>query len=220
MITQNNSIFAALTGRQETGNRGKQKFNSQKVLKPAVFMISLIPLAVILYALLNDRLGANPIEALSRETGEWTLRFLLMGLLATPLQQQFRWLWAARIRRMIGLFAFFYALLHLLVFVWLDQQWDWSYILREVGEKPYLLAGAFAAFILIPLAITSNQVMVRKLGRRWKALHRWVYLAVLAGCLHFVWLAKGDKPEPLIYLAIFMTLLAWRFFRMLKNRQA
>ena len=168
-------------------------------------------------ALLTDRLGANPIESLSHETGQWALRLLLIGLLATPLQQQFRWLWTVRIRRMIGLFAFFYASLHMLVFIWLDQQWDWPLIAGEILEKPYLLAGVLGLLLLLPLALTSSNSMMRKLGRRWKSLHRWVYIAVLAGCVHFVWLAKGDKPEPLVYLSIFLGLLIWRFARLVKK---
>ncbi|MCB1755224.1 MAG: sulfoxide reductase heme-binding subunit YedZ [Gammaproteobacteria bacterium] len=192
-------------------------FRPVLLLKPLVFLLCLAPLVLMVTALLTDRLGANPIESLSHETGQWALRLLLIGLLATPLQQQFRWLWTVRIRRMIGLFAFFYASLHMLVFIWLDQQWDWPLIAGEILEKPYLLAGVLGLLLLLPLALTSSNSMMRKLGRRWKSLHRWVYIAVLAGCVHFVWLAKGDKPEPLVYLSIFLGLLIWRFARLVKK---
>lgn len=186
-------------------------------LKPLVFVLSLVPLGFLIFSLLTNRLGANPIEALSRETGEWTLRFLLLGLLATPLQLHFKIMWPANIRRMIGLFAFFYGCVHLLVFIGLDQQFQFADIVNEIFGKPYLLAGLISIIILLPLAVTSNRAMIRRLGKRWKPLHRWVYLAVLSGCLHFVWLAKGDKPEPLVYLTVFMLLLLWRFVRLLRK---
>ena len=184
-------------------------------IKPLVFLICLLPLASMLYGLLGNTLGANPVESLSRESGEWTLRLLLVGLLASPLQYHMKWLWPVRVRRMIGLFAFFYACLHLLVFIGLDQQFFWAEIVREIAGKPYLLAGLASLLILLPLALTSNRAMMRRLGKRWKSLHVWVYFAALAACLHFVWLAKGDKPEPVIYLIILLVLLGWRLVKLI-----
>lgn len=186
-------------------------------IKPLVFLVCLLPLASMVYGVVSNTLGANPVETLSRESGEWTLRLLLLGLLASPLQSRLKWLWPVRVRRMLGLFAFFYACLHLLVFIGLDQQFFWSEILREIVGKPYLLAGLASVLILIPLAVTSNNAMMRRLGKRWKSLHRWVYFAALAACLHFVWLAKGDKPEPVIYLAILLVLLGWRLLKLIRN---
>jgi sulfoxide reductase heme-binding subunit YedZ len=185
------------------------------LLKPGVFLVSLLPLVQWVWALVNNQLGANPIEALSHGTGEWALRFLLIGLLATPLQTVFRWRWPARLRRMLGLYAFFYAVLHVLVYVWLDQQWHWRDILSDIVGKPYLLAGLSSVLILLPLAVTSNRYMIRALGKAWKALHRWVYIAALAACLHWVWLAKGDQLLPVVYLGLLMGLLLWRFMRLL-----
>lgn len=182
--------------------------------KPLVFLVALLPAAWLPYALLNGQLGPNPVEAITDHTGEWALRFLLLGLLLTPLRHWLKRPWPVRFRRMIGLFAFFYLALHMTTYLWLDQQWDVAMILDDVVSRPYITAGVVALLILTPLALTSTRGMMRRLGSRWQSLHRWVYVAGVAAVLHYVWLARGDRIEPLIYLAILIVLLLDRFRRL------
>jgi sulfoxide reductase heme-binding subunit YedZ len=184
-------------------------------LKPLVFIVSLVPLVSLLVSLLTNQLGANPIEALTDETGEWALRFIVLGLLLSPLRWWLKVTWPVQIRRMIGLFAFFYALVHLGIYLFLDQQLDLAAIVADLLERPYIAAGTVAFSILLPLAVTSNRKMVKRLGKRWQSLHRWVYIAACAAVVHYVWLAKGDRVEPLVYLAIVMVLLIVRLKRVI-----
>ncbi len=182
-------------------------------LKPLVFVLALIPFVSLVAALLTNQLGANPIEALTDETGEWALRFIVLGLMLSPLRWWLKATWPVQIRRMIGLFAFFYALVHLCIYLILDQQLDPGAIISDLLERPYIAAGTAAFSILLPLAITSNRAMVKRLGKRWQRLHRWVYIAACAAVVHYVWLAKGDRVEPFVYLAIVMALLIVRLKR-------
>lgn len=181
-------------------------------IKPIVFALSLLPLAWLVFALATDRLGANPIEALTRDTGEWTLRLLLVTLCMTPLRRFTGWSWPLRMRRMLGLFAFFYACVHLTTYLWLDQFFDWGDILRDIGKRPFITVGMLAFTLLVPLAATSNRLMIRRLGRNWTRLHRLVYVIAALAVLHFWWLVKSDVREPLIYalLFLFLMLLRWR----------
>jgi len=140
--------------------------------KPLVFLLCLLPVLMLAWLLYTNQLGANPIEEIANTTGEWTLRFLLITLLATPLKRLFSWRWPIRVRRMLGLFAFFYASLHLATYLWLDQFFDWGEIWLDILDRPFITVGMLAFVLLLPLALTSNHTMVRRLGRNWKRLHR------------------------------------------------
>jgi sulfoxide reductase heme-binding subunit YedZ len=183
------------------------------LLKALVFVACLMPLGYIGWALSMDQLGANPIEEVIHQTGDWTLRFLLLTLALTPLRMltsSGKWL---QFRRMIGLYAFFYATLHLLAYVVLDQFFDWSGILKDIIKHPYITVGFLAWLLLIPLAVTSTKGMMKRLGRRWKLLHRLVYLIAILGVIHFTWLVKADYREPLIYGLILSVLLGLRWLK-------
>ncbi len=182
-------------------------------LKPAVFLTCLVPVAWLAYRAFTGDLGANPIETLSRYTGDWTLRFLLIALAVTPARHLSGWAGVMRLRRMLGLFAFFYACLHFLTYLVLDQFFHWPSILEDIGERPYITVGFTAFVLLIPLAATSTNAMVRRLGgRRWQALHRAVYAIGVLGVLHFLWLVKADNREPLIYAFVLALLLGYRLY--------
>ncbi len=183
------------------------------LIKPALLVISLVPLAVLIQKGLNNDLGANPVETINRFTGDWVLRFLLVTLAVTPLRRLFGWNALLRYRRMLGLFAFFYACLHFLSYAWLDQYFVLADIIRDVAKRPYITVGFACLLMLIPLAATSTNAMIRRLGaRRWQALHRLVYLIGVGGILHFLWLVKSDLREPLIYGAILAVLLGFRLW--------
>ena len=182
-------------------------------LKALVFVACLMPLGYIGWAFSMDQLGANPIEEVIHQTGDWTLRFLLITLSLTPLRSltgSGKWL---QFRRMIGLYAFFYATLHLLSYVVLDQFFDWPEILKDIIKHPYITVGFLAWLLMIPLAVTSTKGMMKRLGRRWKQLHRLVYVIAILGIIHFTWLVKADYQEPLIYGLILSLLLGLRWFK-------
>ena len=179
-----------------------------KWLKPVVFLGALVPLVYYTWALFNDLLGANPVEVITREAGEWALRFLWLTLLMTPLRRWGSWAWPLRLRRMLGLYAFFYATVHLLLYLWLDKFFIGSEILADIIKRPFITVGMLAWLLLLPLALTSNQFMIRKLGKRWRQLHRSVYLIAGLAILHFFWLVKADLLQPLIYLGL-LAVLMW-----------
>lgn len=179
-------------------------------LKPAVFLACLLPAGWMLWQGLHEGLGANPIEAVTHGTGDWSLRLLLLTLAVTPLRRLSGWSWPLRLRRMLGLYAFFYALAHLLTYLWLDQFFDWGAILRDIAKRPFITMGLAAFLILVPLAATSTRGMMRRLGRRWGRLHRGVYLAAALGVLHFWWLVKADIREPALYALLLALLLLAR----------
>lgn len=182
----------------------------RRFLKPGVFLLCLVPLALGVFDAFTDRLGANPIEEITHRSGEWALRFLLLTLAVTPARRLFGWTWVTRLRRMLGLYAFFYALLHFLTYFVLDQFFDWEAILKDIIKRPYITIG-FAAFVmLIPLAVTSTNGMVRRLGQRWHQLHKLVYVIGVCGVFHYLWLVKADLLAPLIYSAVFIALLSVR----------
>ena len=182
-------------------------------LKIVLFAVSLLPFLWNLRALLQDALGANPIEAITHASGDWTLRFLLITLAITPLRKLTGWHWLVRLRRMLGLFAFFYVSLHFITYLWLDQFFDWNGIAHDIVKRPFITVG-FAAFVLmIPLAATSFNAAIRALGgRRWQALHRSIYAIGILGVIHYWWLVKRDITEPLIYAAILALLLGLRMW--------
>jgi len=179
-------------------------------LKPLVFAVCLLPLIVLGWQLYAGQLGANPIDEVADTTGEWALRFLLITLMATPLKRLFGWAWTIRIRRMLGLYAFFYASLHLFTYLLLDQFFDWGEIWLDILERPFITVGMLAFVLLLPLAITSNKSMMRRLGRNWKRLHRLAYIIPALGVLHFWWLVKADVLEPLVYGVVLAVLLGFR----------
>lgn len=180
-------------------------------LKPVVFVLALLPLALLVWNALHDALGANPVEAITFETGEWGLRFLLITLCVTPLRRITGWQALARVRRMLGLFAFFYVCLHFLTYVVLDAFFDLAYILEDISDRTYITLGFTSFLLLIPLAMTSTNAMMRRLGgQRWRRLHRLAYVAAGGAVLHFLWLVKADLREPLIYLGILLTLFVLR----------
>ncbi|MEN8175372.1 MAG: protein-methionine-sulfoxide reductase heme-binding subunit MsrQ [Pseudomonadota bacterium] len=180
------------------------------LVKPLVFLLCLVPAYGLVVDILANNLGANPIENLTHRTGDWTLRLLLVTLAITPLRRLSGWTWPLRLRRMLGLFAFFYALCHFSIYFWLDQQLVWPDIVEDVIERPYITVGFTAFLLLIPLAVTSTRGMMRRLGKRWKQLHQLVYVAAALGILHFLWLVKADSFEPLIYAGVLAMLLICR----------
>lgn len=206
----------AVTTNSTTATR---RFSLRSLLKPVVFIICLLPIAAAIFAVANDQLGANPIEGLLHITGEWGLRFLLITLCVTPLQITFKWLWIARLRRMFGLFAFFYAALHLLIWLVLDQGLDLSTALSEIIEKKYITVGIVSLLTMVPLAVTSNRWSIRKLGKRWKPLHRLIYPLTVLAIVHFLWQVRAkDIMEPALYLGFLLLLLMWRFVRQVKTK--
>lgn len=179
-------------------------------LKLPVFLLCLLPLATLITGVLSDTLGPNPIEAITRTLGDWALRLLLLTLAVTPLRRFTGWAWPLRLRRMLGLYAFFYATLHMLSYMVLDQFFYWPEIGADILKRPYITIGMLSYLLLIPLAATSTDAMMRRLGRRWRPLHRLVYLIGTGAVLHFYMLVKADTAEPLLYLALLVLLLAAR----------
>jgi sulfoxide reductase heme-binding subunit YedZ len=184
--------------------------------KPLVFALSLLPFAWYLHGAFADTLGPNPAEALIRGTGDWVLRFLCLTLAMTPLRVSFRQPALARFRRMLGLFTFFYIVLHFLAYAWLDMGFDLDAIARDIPKRPFALVGFAALLLMIPLAATSFNRAIRALGAaRWSKLHRLVYAIALLGILHFFWMraAKHNFGEWSVYAAIMALLLGWRLQR-------
>ena len=184
--------------------------------KPLAFALALLPLAYFVHGVMFDTLGANPAEALIRGLGDWTLRILCLTLAITPLRQATGWHGLARFRRMLGLFSFFYATLHLLSYAWLDMGLEFGDIARDIAKRPFILVGFTAMLLMLPLALTSFNGAMRWLGaKRWKWLHRLVYLVVSLGLLHFFWMraAKNNLTEVAVYAGIVLVLLGWRALR-------
>jgi sulfoxide reductase heme-binding subunit YedZ len=182
-------------------------------LKVATFLLALYPLVRLLVFAATDNLGANPIEFITRSTGTWTLVGLMLTLTITPLRKITGWSSLLRIRRMLGLFSFFYATLHFITYIWLDQFFDLGAIIHDVYKRPFITVGFSAYLLLIPLALTSSNVMIRRLGaKRWQQLHKLVYLIAILGVLHYVWLVKKDLTQPLIYAGVLTLLLGWRLW--------
>jgi methionine sulfoxide reductase heme-binding subunit len=190
------------------------------VVKPVVFAAALVPLGLLVRAALSNGLGANPIEAVTHTTGDWTLRFLLMTLAVTPLRWITGWNLVVRFRRMLGLFAFFYGVLHLLTYVVLDKFFAWHEMLRDVMHRRFIMVGALALTMLVPLAVTSTAGMIRRMGgRAWQALHRLIYLSAVAGVVHYWWLVKADISKPRIYAALLGALFGVRLMVAWRRRQ-
>ncbi len=184
-----------------------------RLFKPLVFTACLLPLAYLLlgaFGAAGVDLGTNPVEELLHELGRWGLKFLLLTLAVTPVRHWLGWPWVIRYRRMLGLFAFFYLLLHFLVYAVLDQGLAMQMILEDIVKRPYITLGMAALLLMVPLAATSTKAMMRKLGKRWKTLHRLVYVIAILAVWHFYWQVKLDTFQPLVYAAILAVLLAAR----------
>jgi methionine sulfoxide reductase heme-binding subunit len=191
-------------------------------VKIVVFVAMLFPLARLILLGANGGLGANPIEFITRSTGLWTLVYLCVTLAITPVRRLTGVTALARFRRMIGLYAFFFAVLHFTTYIWFDKWFDVAEMLKDIGKRPFITVG-FAAFVLlIPLAVTSPKAMVRKLGRRWQTLHRAIYLIAALAILHFWWMKAGkhDLELPKLYGSIVIVLLGWRLVAWIRNRRA
>ncbi|HPG78989.1 protein-methionine-sulfoxide reductase heme-binding subunit MsrQ [Piscinibacter sp.] len=191
--------------------------------KPLLFVACLLPFVWLLYAAVMNQLGANPAEALIRATGDWTLRFLCIVLAVTPLRLWTKQPALARFRRMLGLFVFFYAVLHFLAYAWLDMGFDVATIARDIPKRPFALVGFLALLLLVPLAATSFNRAIKALGAsRWRALHKSVYAIVLLGLLHFFWMraAKNNFAEVAVYAMVIAVLLGWRARNAWRARRA
>ena len=176
-----------------------------------LFLLCLVPLARLIVLGANDALGANPIEFITRSTGTWTLVFLLVTLSVTPLRKIFNQPALIKLRRMFGLFAFFYVCLHFTTYIWLDQFFDVREIAKDIVKRPFITVGFLAFVLLIPLAATSNNATIKRLGaRRWQSLHRLVYPIGILGVVHYWWLVKKDLTQPIIYASILAVLLGYR----------
>ncbi len=184
-------------------------------VKSVIFLAALLPMARLVLFAFTDRLGANPIEFITRNTGDWTLYFLCFTLAVTPLRRLSKWHWLIKLRRMLGLFAFFYAALHFTTFFWFDHFFDIDEMLRDVAKRPFITVGFTAFLLLLPLAITSTNGMVRRLGgKRWQSLHRLVYVIACLGILHFWWMKAGkhDFAQPILFGTIVAILLLSRVY--------
>lgn len=178
--------------------------------KTWIFGLCLLPLVRLITLGVSGGLGANPIEFITRSTGTWTLVGLMVTLSVTPLRRLTGRADLIRYRRMLGLFAFFYVCLHFVTYIWLDQFFDPAAIIKDIIKRPFITVGFTAFILLVPLAVTSTHAMMRRLGRRWKHLHRLVYVVAILGVVHYLWLVKKDLTEPLIYGAVLVLLLGMR----------
>ena len=192
------------------------------LIKAVLFALALLPFLRLIAFAATDRLGANPVEFITRNTGDWTLYFLCLTLAVTPLRRLTNWNWLVKLRRMVGLYAFFYALLHFTTFFWFDHFFDLGEMWRDVIKRPFITVGFIAFVLLIPLAVTSTNAMVRRMGgKRWQWLHRLVYAVAVLGILHFWWMKAGkhDFARPILFGCIVAALLGLRvLWSLVKNR--
>ena len=182
-----------------------------RLTKVAIFLAALLPLAALAWRGFHDGLGANPIEVITHATGDWTLRLILTTLAVTPLRKLTRQYWLIGVRREIGLFAFFYGVLHFTTYIWLDKFFDLHEMIKDVYKRPFITAGFTAFVLLIPLAITSTAGWIRRLGgKNWQRLHRLIYVSATVGVIHYIWLVKADVRKPLQYAFVLSILLLYR----------
>jgi sulfoxide reductase heme-binding subunit YedZ len=193
-----------------------------KALKAILFLAALLPFARLALFTYTDRLGANPIEFITRNTGDWTLYFLCITLAVTPLRRFTKWNWLLKLRRMLGLFAFFYVCLHFTTFLWFDHFFDLSEMIKDVIKRPFITVGFIAFVLLIPLAATSTNGMIKRLGgKRWQWLHRLIYVIAPLGILHFWWMKAGkhDFIQPIIFGVIVAAMLLLRVYWKLQQKR-
>jgi methionine sulfoxide reductase heme-binding subunit len=192
---------------------------NSKWSKPVVFLLCLLPLATLGWRALHGELTANPIEFITHATGDWTLRFLVITLCVTPFRKILHVPELIRFRRMLGLFAFFYACLHFTTYIWLDKFFDLSEMWKDIAKRKYITVGFTAFLLLIPLAVTSTAGWIRRFGgKRWQMLHRLIYFSAILGVIHYYWLVKSAVIRPLTYGAIVAALLLWRLFSSLSRK--
>jgi len=184
-----------------------------RAIKFAIYLSCLLPLAWLFYAVLMDQLGANPLEVITRRLGEWGLQLLLVTLCMTPLRDLVKQPWPIQIRRLLGLFAFFFVVLHLFTYLWLDKFFEWGEIGGDILKRPFITVGMLSALALIPLAVTSNRFSQRKLAGKWRRLHQLVYPIGILAVLHFFWLVKLDVLRPTVLAICLAMLLAYRLFK-------
>ena len=182
----------------------------RRIAKPLVFLLALVPLAGLIFIVLTGRTSANPAEDILLTTGIWALRFLLATLSITPLRRLTGWNVLIQYRRMLGLFAFFYATVHLASYIAFDRFFAFDEILADIAKRPFITAGMAAFVLMVPLAVTSTKGWIRRLGRRWQLLHRIIYVCALAACLHFIWKVKVVIGEPVYYAGVLAILLVLR----------
>ncbi len=184
---------------------------TSKWTKAALFLLCLLPFGELLWRIIHNNLGANPVEFLQHATGDWILRFLVFTLSITPLRKLIKLPDLIRFRRMLGLFAFFYACLHFLTYLGPDQSFDLAAMWKDVAKRPFITVGFTGFVLLIPLAITSTAGWIRRLGgKRWQQLHRAIYISAVCGVIHYYWLVKSDVRKPLFYAVLVGVLLLWR----------
>jgi sulfoxide reductase heme-binding subunit YedZ len=186
------------------------------LIKPALFLLCMLPFLLLANNAINNNLGTNPVETITHETGLWALRFLLITLVITPLRYLSKMHWLIKLRRMLGLFTFFYAVLHVLTYIWLDQFFDWMEILVDIPKRPFITIGFVSFLLLLPLALTSTNAMQRRLKKKWQALHKLVYVIPVLVVVHFMWSLKADYSEPQIYGFLFLVLM---LLRIIKDRK-
>jgi sulfoxide reductase heme-binding subunit YedZ len=184
---------------------------TERSVRIAVFVLALVPLALLVGDALTGGLGTNPIEDITHRTGWWTLTFLMLTLAVTPVRQLTGIGWLIKLRRMLGLYAFFYASLHFAIYIGIDQFFAFEYIIEDIMDRPYITVGFAGLVLLVPLALTSTKKMIKRLGgKRWNRLHKAVYLTAALGVMHFLWLVKADMREPTIFGLILVALLSYR----------
>jgi len=192
----------------------------QKLLKPLVFLLALVPAGYLGYRTYTNDLGVNPAETLQLESGEWALKFLIITLAVTPVRRLTGWNRVIQFRRMLGLFAFFYACLHFLTYIVLDKYFAFGEMMADVLKRPFITAGFVAFVAMVPLAITSTKGWIRRLGRRWQVLHRLIYVSGAAAAVHFVWKVKVVIGEPIYYALAIALLLGFRVVWQLKSAKS
>ncbi len=184
-------------------------------MKVAVWVLCLLPLALLGLKFAQDGLGANPIEVITHATGDWTMRLLLTTLAITPIRKLTGRLWLIRFRRLLGLFAIFYGVLHFITYIWLDKFFDIREMLADVAKRLFITVGLLGFALMIPLALTSTQWAIRKLKKRWQLVHRLIYASAIAGVVHYWWLVKADITLPAVYAVILGVLLLYRLVQRL-----
>lgn len=187
-------------------------FKSTLFYKTLLFILCLTPFLLLVYGAFTDSLGTNPVETLTHETGQWALRLLLVTLSITPLRRLTKKNSLIKYRRMLGLFAFFYAVLHFITYIWLDQFFDLVEILTDIPKRPFITIGFAAFLLLVPLAVTSTNAMQRRLKKKWVTLHQLVYVIPVLVIIHFIWSLKADYREPIIYASVFVVLMLVRVY--------